>query len=189
MIDCKRYKPMDCPVCGEFYFSELDESDVEIYDNLQCPQCGWIYDLEQVEDPKATTSLNGTSLTDYREKYKALIKENPEYNYCDDHYEAVPHACPVCGRHTFPDEGSFEICPICGWQDDNVMEKVNIISKLTDRTPEEVVNDTLWDNLRKIEDVPVEFDGDKLWEMLDHDNPEGDDILDELSKVNQLMRD
>lgn len=72
---------------------------------------------------------------------------------------------------------------------DNVMEKVNIISKLTDRTPEEVVNDTLWDNLRKIEDVPVEFDGDKLWEMLDHDNPEGDDILDELSKVNQLMRD
>ena len=82
---------MDCPVCGEFYFSELDESDVEIYDNLQCPQCGWIYDLEQVEDPKATTSLNGTSLTDYREKYKALIKENPEYNYCDDHYEAVPH--------------------------------------------------------------------------------------------------
>ena len=123
MIDCKRYKPMDCPVCGEFYFSELDESDVEIYDNLQCPQCGWIYDLEQVEDPKATTSLNGTSLTDYREKYKALIKENPEYNYCDDHYEAVPHACPVCGRHTFPDEGSFEICPICGWQDDSVMEK------------------------------------------------------------------
>ena len=72
---------------------------------------------------------------------------------------------------------------------DNVMEKVNIISKLTDRTPEEVVNDTLWDNLRKIEDVPVEFDGDKLWEMLDHDNPEGDDILDELSKVNQLMCD
>ena len=72
---------------------------------------------------------------------------------------------------------------------DNVMEKVNIISKLTDRTPEEVVNDTLWDNLRKIEDVPVEFEGDKLWEMLDHDNPEGDDILDELSKVNQLMRD
>ena len=123
MIDCKRYKPMDCPVCGEFYFSGLDESDVEIYDNLQCPQCGWIYDLEQVEDPKATTSLNGTSLTDYREKYKALIKENPEYNYCDDHYEAVPHACPVCGRHTFPDEGSFEICPICGWQDDSVMEK------------------------------------------------------------------
>ena len=72
---------------------------------------------------------------------------------------------------------------------DNVMEKVNIISKLTDRTPEEVVNDTLWDNLRKIEDVPMEFDGDKLWEMLDHDNPEGDDILDELSNVNQLMRD
>lgn len=72
---------------------------------------------------------------------------------------------------------------------DNVMEKVNIISKLTDRTPEEVVNDTLWDNLRKIEDIPSEFDGDKLWDMLEHDNPEGDDILDEMRNVNELLRE
>ena len=40
---------------------------------------------------------------------------------------------------------------------DNVVEKVNIMSKLTDRTPEEVVNDIIWDNLRKIEDVPDEI--------------------------------
>ena len=72
---------------------------------------------------------------------------------------------------------------------ENVMEKVNIMSKLTDRTPEEVVNDTLWNNLRKIEDVPKDFDGEKLWNLLDHDNPEGDNILDELRNVNQLLRD
>ena len=69
---------------------------------------------------------------------------------------------------------------------ENVMEKVKIMSKLTDRTPEEVVNDTLWQNLRKIVDVPDEIDYDKIWNMLDHDNPEGDDILYELSKVNKL---
>ncbi len=63
------------------------------------------------------------------------------------------------------------------------MEKVNIMAKLTDRTPQEVVNETLWDNLRKIEDVPDEIDGDKIWNMLDHDKPEGDDILDNLSRL------
>ena len=68
----------------------------------------------------------------------------------------------------------------------DVTEKVNIVSKLTDRTPEEVVNDTLWDNLRKIEDIPDEIDYEKIWNMLDHDKPEGDDVLEKLSKVNKL---
>lgn len=68
----------------------------------------------------------------------------------------------------------------------DVTEKVNIVSKLTDRTPEEVVNDTLWDNLRKIEDVPDEIDYEKIWNMLEHDKPEGDDVLEKLSKINKL---
>lgn len=63
------------------------------------------------------------------------------------------------------------------------MEKVNIMAKLTDRAPQEVVNEALWDNLRKIEDVPDEIGGDKIWNMLDHDKPEGDDILDNLSRL------
>lgn len=66
---------------------------------------------------------------------------------------------------------------------DNVVEKVNIMSKLTNKTPEEVVNDTLWDNLKKIEDVPDEIDYEKIWGMLEHDNPEGDDILDNLIRL------
>ncbi|WP_407454193.1 hypothetical protein [Methanobrevibacter sp.] len=67
-----------------------------------------------------------------------------------------------------------------------VTEKVNIVSKLTDRTPEEVVNDALWDQFEKIEDVPDEIDYDRIWNMLEHDKPEGDDVLEKLSKVNKL---
>ena len=72
---------------------------------------------------------------------------------------------------------------------DNVVEKVNIMSKLTNKTPEEVVNETLWDNLKKIEDVPDELDYEKIWGMLEHDNPEGDDILDNLLRLGKEGRD
>lgn len=30
------------------------------------------------------------------------------------------HKCPVCGKYEFDSDGSFEICEVCGWQDDPV---------------------------------------------------------------------
>lgn len=69
--------------------------------------------------------------------------------------------------------------------EDKVMEKVNIVVKLTGRTVEDVVNDALWVNLQKIEDVPDEIDYEKIWNMLDHDKPEGDDILDNLIRIGE----
>lgn len=67
--------------------------------------------------------------------------------------------------------------------DSKVMEKVNIKCKLSHKSPVEVINEVLWENLRKIEDVSDEFDADRIWNMLDHDKPEGDDILDRITDM------
>lgn len=66
---------------------------------------------------------------------------------------------------------------------DNVMEKVNIKCKLSNKTPEEVINDALWDRFRKLEDIPDDFDAERIWNMLDHDKPEGDGILDRITDM------
>ena len=29
-----------------------------------------------------------------------------------------PHPCPVCGKTTFPEAGSYDICIVCGWEDE-----------------------------------------------------------------------
>lgn len=34
-----------------------------------------------------------------------------------------PHKCPICGRCEFPYSGSYDVCPVCGWEDDPVQEK------------------------------------------------------------------
>ncbi|WP_353622596.1 CPCC family cysteine-rich protein [Citrobacter sp. Cb041] len=30
------------------------------------------------------------------------------------------HSCPCCGQYEFPEEGSYEICPVCTWEDDPI---------------------------------------------------------------------
>ena len=69
--------------------------------------------------------------------------------------------------------------------DEDVVKKVNIMAELTDQTPNEVVNETLREQLKDVENIPREIDYDKLWEMLDHDKPEGDDILDNLVRLGE----
>lgn len=31
--------------------------------------------------------------------------------------------CPVCGRHYFTEKDAYEICPVCGWEDDKVQRQ------------------------------------------------------------------
>jgi hypothetical protein len=33
---------------------------------------------------------------------------------------AEAHKCPVCGKYTFEDDNSFDICDVCSWCDDGV---------------------------------------------------------------------
>ena len=32
------------------------------------------------------------------------------------------HKCPVCGQYEFPEEDSFDVCEVCGWEDDGLQE-------------------------------------------------------------------
>ena len=35
----------------------------------------------------------------------------------------IPTICPCCGRYIFEEKGQFEICPVCGWEDDPVQRR------------------------------------------------------------------
>lgn len=85
------------------------------------------------------------------------------------------------GLDNYKGVGSMSLISLDG----DVMEKVNIVVKLTDQTPEEVVNEALRDQLRTVEDIPDNVDYEKIWNDLDHDKPEGDDILDNLVRLGQ----
>lgn len=123
----KKFKAMECPICHEYYFSDDTELEKKEpgYEGKQddyCHHCGWKYDLYQVEHPNASHLTNELSLEDYKKWFEDRIKENPNYDYTNDHYTFKPHLCPVCGKYVFEDISSFDICPYCGWEDDDLME-------------------------------------------------------------------
>lgn len=33
------------------------------------------------------------------------------------------HKCPVCGQYEFPEYNSYDICEVCGWEDDAQQEE------------------------------------------------------------------
>lgn len=121
------FKAMSCPVCGKMYFSEPAKNDYEYELNqylngeVQCSHCGWIYELRQLDEPDTYTGFNDKTLNEYKKWYEEKIKENPDYDYGEEHMpEPIPHMCPICGKYEFEDDGSFDICIYCGWEDDNL---------------------------------------------------------------------
>lgn len=127
MLNNEKFKQMLCPVCGEYEFvddTELEKSlpGYEGYQGDQCSVCGWKYDLKQSENPDLAIGNNEVSLNEYKKIYLSKKSINPNYNYLEDNYIPQPHKCPVCGEYEFEYENSFNICPICGWQDDALME-------------------------------------------------------------------
>lgn len=118
MFDEKKYKPMVCPICGKFEFTPIQEGD-EI--PPWCYSCGWVYDSDQIENPNLKEGENQLSLEEYKLWYKHKLEENPYYDYSEENEpEPAPHKCPVCGKYEFEDEGSYDICPYCGWEDDDI---------------------------------------------------------------------
>lgn len=59
---------------------------------------------------------NGTEFTERNEIGKQICKA------CG--FVAEPHLCPVCGEYEFSERGSFDICEVCGWEDDLVQEEL-----------------------------------------------------------------
>lgn len=123
MIDPQPYQPMLCPVCGQFEFTPLEETDILFREYLQCSVCGWKYDNNQIRDPDLKLGQNTLSLNEYKAWFQAQRLKDPNYNFLEATYEATPHLCPVCQQYTFADENSFDICPQCGWCDDALMAK------------------------------------------------------------------
>lgn len=123
----KNFKPMICPICGEYYFdddSELEKNEPDYIGKADdyCRHCGWKYDLYEVENPDSDKGINNISLNNYKKLFASKIKENPQYDYFDEHYNSVQHICPVCHKYMFKSISSFDTCPYCGWEDDALME-------------------------------------------------------------------
>lgn len=122
-------KPMLCPVCKKYHFEELTIEDIYLGVtplDVQCQICGWHYDINQLNDENKKYSANEMSLNEYKAWYEKKLIENENYNYfeeCINNYTPLPHTCPVCGKYSFSDVSSHEICPFCGWEDDELMEE------------------------------------------------------------------
>ena len=79
--------------------------------------------MDQVKNPDSKEGYNSLSLNEYKKAYEEILKANPSYDYLEENLPPLtPHKCPVCGEYLFEDEESFDICPICGWEDDGYYE-------------------------------------------------------------------
>lgn len=114
-----KYKPMVCPVCGDFYFSEWQDGDEDC--EFYCLRCGWKYDIEQSENLELAHKTNELSVNEYKNLWQKKLKENPYYDYSEENCPPdTPHKCPICHKYEFKNIGCFDICPFCGWEDDDV---------------------------------------------------------------------
>ncbi len=66
---------------------------------------------------------------------------------------------------------------------DDIMDKMNNRCDELKCNPEKLIHSILFDYLKKVESIPTTVDREKMMMLLEHDNPEGDDILDNLIRL------
>ena len=69
---------------------------------------------------------------------------------------------------------------------DDIMSKMNDRCRKIHCNPEKLIHAILFDYLRTVERIPSTIDCQKLYNMLEHDNPDGDDILEKLSRLGDV---
>ena len=61
-----------CPICGKYKFNKNGNYDI-------CKHCGWENDNVMNDDPTFSGGANDLCLNDYKSRYEAYIKINPQY--------------------------------------------------------------------------------------------------------------
>ena len=92
-----------CEVCSNFTLSEYGSSNI-------CSRCHWKNDGLKEDPNEGWGSPNkDLSLKQARRNYK---KFGASYKV----------ACQVCGNFTITEHGTYDICPVCFWEDDGLYE-------------------------------------------------------------------
>ena len=68
----------------------------------------------------------------------------------------------------------------------DIMERINNRCEELNCNPEKLIHSILFDYLKAVESIPCTVDREKIEAMLEHDNPEGDDILKNLSRLGDV---
>lgn len=76
------------------------------------------------------------------------------------------HKCPVCGKFEFPRIGSYDICDVCGWCDDDYQEEFpdedRLANQLSLNQARTAYKNGWYEVLREVVDFPEDGETPKV---------------------------